>query len=97
MGGRGGGGEEETLRNNLSVPVVFAEGHGITGLPVGTDTGLRPRPAMPIIAAFAARHPGVRIAFSLVSWTLAATPGTEVRIEATQPRCGRVVSTVSLA
>ncbi len=42
--GGGGGGEEETLGNNLSVPVVFAEGHGITGLPVGTDTGLRPRP-----------------------------------------------------
>jgi hypothetical protein len=34
----------ETLGNNLSVPVVFAEGHGITGLPVATDTGLRPRP-----------------------------------------------------
>ncbi len=30
-----------------------------------------PRPAMPLIAAFAARHPGVRIAFSLVSWSLA--------------------------
>ncbi len=42
--GGGGGGEEETLGNNLSVPVVFAEGVGITGLPVATDTGLRPRP-----------------------------------------------------
>ncbi|MGV3519608.1 hypothetical protein [Luteitalea sp.] len=43
-GHAGGGGEEETLGNNLSTPVVFAEGYGITGLPVATDTGLRPRP-----------------------------------------------------
>lgn len=47
--GKGGGGET-TLGNNLSVPVVFAEGIGITGLVIGgnlpdgnpLNTGLRP-------------------------------------------------------
>ncbi len=43
----GQGGGETTLGNNLSVPVVFAEGYGITGLPVSEDTGLRPRPDEP--------------------------------------------------
>jgi hypothetical protein len=43
-GGGGGGGEEEGFGNNLSVPVVFAEGQGISGLPTTVDTGLRPRP-----------------------------------------------------
>lgn len=33
---------ETTGGNNLSVPLVFAEGIGITGLPVATETGLRP-------------------------------------------------------
>lgn len=41
----GGAGEETTLGNNLSVPVVFAEGYGITGVPIATgdlsSTGLR--------------------------------------------------------
>jgi hypothetical protein len=37
-----GGGETETLGNNLSVPVVFADGVGITGLPVSEDPGVRP-------------------------------------------------------
>ena len=44
-GGGGGGGKETTLGNNLSNPVVFAEGYGITGLPITTgapaSTGLR--------------------------------------------------------
>lgn len=44
-GGGGGGGEETTTGNNLSNPVIFAEGYGITGLPVTTanpaSTGLR--------------------------------------------------------
>lgn len=47
-GGGGGppvGGGETTIGNNLSVPVIFAEGIGLTGLPVATDdlttTGLR--------------------------------------------------------
>lgn len=40
--GSPGGGHEEGLGNNLSNPVVFAEGIGITGLPVGQDPGLRP-------------------------------------------------------
>lgn len=48
--GSGGGGEEETLGNNLSVPLVFADGYGITGtrlagtVPPEKDyaTGLRP-------------------------------------------------------
>jgi len=43
-GGGGGGGEEEGYGNNLSTPVVFAEGFGILGLPTTVDTGLRPRP-----------------------------------------------------
>ncbi|WP_166443734.1 LysR family transcriptional regulator [Rhabdaerophilum calidifontis] len=30
-----------------------------------------PRPAMPLVATFTRRYPGVRIAFSLLSWTLA--------------------------
>lgn len=37
-----GGGETETLGNNLSVPVVFADGVGITGSPVSEDPGVRP-------------------------------------------------------
>ena len=44
--------EEETLGNNLSMPVVFAEGYGLTGMKTQTyttyptateDDGLRPR------------------------------------------------------
>jgi hypothetical protein len=38
------GGNEEGLGNNLSVPVIFAESHGMTGSPTAIDTGLRPRP-----------------------------------------------------
>jgi hypothetical protein len=43
--GGGGGGEVETLGNNLSVPVVFAEGYSLLGLPttaVPGGNGLRP-------------------------------------------------------
>lgn len=40
-GGGGGGGEPE-FGNNLSNPVVFADGLGVTGLAVSTDPGLRP-------------------------------------------------------
>jgi uncharacterized protein YjdB len=36
------GESEEEAGNNLSVPLVFAEGIGLTGLPVATETGLRP-------------------------------------------------------
>ena len=36
------GGETTTTGNNLSWPVVFAEGLGLTGLPVATDPGVRP-------------------------------------------------------
>lgn len=45
-GGGGGGSEppEEGLGNNLSSPVVFAEGMGVLGLPVSEDAGVRPRP-----------------------------------------------------
>jgi uncharacterized protein YjdB len=47
-GGQGGGppddGHDEGFGNNLSWPVVFSEGIGITGLGVDEDTGLRPRP-----------------------------------------------------
>jgi uncharacterized protein YjdB len=35
-------GEVSTLGNNLSLPVVFAEGIGVTGLAVATDPGVRP-------------------------------------------------------
>lgn len=38
----GGGGGDTGLGNNLSVPVTFAEGIGITGLPVSEDAGFRP-------------------------------------------------------
>lgn len=38
----GGGGETEDFGNNLSWPLVFAEGIGITGSPVATDPGVRP-------------------------------------------------------
>ncbi len=37
-----GEGGETSVGNNLSVPVVFAEGIGVTGLAVATDHGLRP-------------------------------------------------------
>ncbi len=43
--GKGPGGGETTLGNNLSVPAVFAEGIGMTGLVINGDpvnTGLRP-------------------------------------------------------
>jgi uncharacterized protein YjdB len=35
-------GESGELGNNLSWPVVFAEGTGLTGLPVSQDAGMRP-------------------------------------------------------
>jgi uncharacterized protein YjdB len=38
-------GEATTLGNNLSLPVIFAEGIGMTGLPTATDPGLRPAAA----------------------------------------------------
>ena len=38
-------GEATTLGNNLSNPVIFAEGIGVTGLAVATDAGLRPTAA----------------------------------------------------
>lgn len=41
-GGGGGGGETTTTGNNVSWPVVFAEGTGLTGSPVATDAGTRP-------------------------------------------------------
>lgn len=37
-----GSSHEEGLGNNLSWPVVFTEGYGMTGLPVTTDPGIRP-------------------------------------------------------
>lgn len=40
--GGGGGGETEGYGNNLSWPIVFAEGTGIGGSPVSTDPGVRP-------------------------------------------------------
>jgi hypothetical protein len=53
--GGGGGGGEETAGNNLSYPVVFAEGVGLKGLaasdidghPIFANTGLRPTDADP--------------------------------------------------
>ena len=39
--GGGGGSHTEAYGNNLSVPVTFAEGYGITGSAVDTATGLR--------------------------------------------------------
>lgn len=46
-GGSGGGGGDEGFGNNLSVPAVFVEGYGVTGLPVTVPygTGLRPTAA----------------------------------------------------
>ncbi len=41
-GGSGGGGADSDVGNNLSNPVTFAEGIGLTGLPVSEDAGLRP-------------------------------------------------------
>lgn len=41
-GSGSGGGGEGGLGNNLSTPLIFAEGVGVTGLPVDEDTGLRP-------------------------------------------------------
>ncbi|MGE3616837.1 MAG: Ig-like domain-containing protein [Gemmatimonadales bacterium] len=38
-------GHAEEAGNNLSYPVVFAEGIGLTGLPVATDPGIRPTAA----------------------------------------------------
>jgi hypothetical protein len=38
-------GHSTTGGNNLSYPVVFADGIGVTGLPVSVDAGLRPTPA----------------------------------------------------
>lgn len=37
-----GSSHEEGLGNNLSWPVIFTEGYGMTGLPVSTDPGIRP-------------------------------------------------------
>lgn len=42
-------GEVTTVGNNLSYPVIFAEGVGITGLAVATDPGVRPTAAEGIL------------------------------------------------
>lgn len=42
--GGGGGGHDEGYGNNLSYPVIFAEGIGLTGLAVSDDPGIRPTP-----------------------------------------------------
>ena len=52
--GNGGGGEtggDTGAGNNLSVPVTFAEGIGLTGLPVSQDPGLRPDTTTGIVIA----------------------------------------------
>lgn len=36
--------EEEGFGNNLSVPLLWAEGYGVTGYPIATDTGIRGDP-----------------------------------------------------
>ena len=43
-----GGTGDEGYGNNLSVPAIFAEGHGITGLPTSVATGLRPTAEEPV-------------------------------------------------
>ena len=53
-GGGGGGGGGEGVGSNLSVPVIFAEGVGLTGQPVTTETGLRPGATETIIGTPAA-------------------------------------------
>lgn len=35
---------DDSYGNNLAVPAIFAEGHGMTGLLFSDDSGLRPRP-----------------------------------------------------
>lgn len=42
-------GEVTTVGNNLSYPVIFAEGIGVTGLVVATDPGVRPTAAEGIV------------------------------------------------
>ncbi|MEW5916496.1 MAG: Ig-like domain-containing protein, partial [Gemmatimonadota bacterium] len=42
-------GETTVTGNNASVPLVFADGIGVTGLPVATDPGVRPTTAENII------------------------------------------------
>jgi len=44
LGGQGPG-EVEDNGNNLAAPVVFTEGHGVTGWPTSVDPGLRPTAA----------------------------------------------------
>lgn len=44
-----GEGEEETGGNNMSWPVVFADGIGLLGSPVATDPGVRPLAAEGIV------------------------------------------------
>jgi len=43
------GGETETYGNNMSWPVVFADGIGLLGTPVATDPGVRPTVAEGIV------------------------------------------------
>lgn len=38
---------DEGFGNNLSTPVIFSEGIGLSGLPLSLDSGLRPRPGEP--------------------------------------------------
>lgn len=56
-GGGGGGGETETTGNNMSWPVVFSDGIGVTGLAVATDPGVRPTSAETAAAAELAAIP----------------------------------------
>jgi uncharacterized protein YjdB len=56
-GGGGGGGDTETSGNNLSWPVVFVNGTGVTGLAVSADPGVRPIAAETAAAAELAAIP----------------------------------------
>lgn len=63
-----GGGDEEATGNNLSWPLVFADGVGLTGTPVATDPGVRPSTAETAayaeLAAIAVTNPTAAFFFS---------------------------------
>ena len=74
----GGGGEDTGAGNNLSVPLTFAEGLGLTGLPVTVggmpnyaNTGLRPTGATePVVEAL----PYFPMSYNLSNCSLGGTP-----------------------
>ncbi len=81
-GGGGGGGETTTTGNNMSWPVVFADGIGTSGVAVATDPGVRPTTAETAASAELAAIPFASPSAPFF-WTGNAVDGTGYYLQGT--------------